>query len=137
MPLGDFQEAGTIPRPLPLGRALRLLFGVGCIFLFIWYISEYTALVGSDVPDAGFWVAFGFAFWYLPDMVVVGFSRAWGRWPQAVAAGVALALVAADLVAYGSAWGPPLGWSLFMLTELFYGLLGVSFVLAAVLAVPG
>ena len=82
-------------------------------------------------------MAVGFAFWYLPDMVDVGLTRTWGRWPQAVAAGVALALVVADLVAYGSAWGPPLGWSLFMLTELFYGLIGVSFVLAAVLAVPG
>ena len=50
---------------------------------------------------------------------------------------LALGLVVADLVAYGSGWGPPLGWGLFVFVEFFYGYLGISFLLGAVYAVPG
>ena len=48
-----------------------------------------------------------------------------------------LALVVADLVAYGSGWGPPLGWGLFVFTTFFFGYIGMSFLLAAMFAVPG
>ena len=78
-----------------------------------------------------------FAFYYLPDMVVVGFSRQWGRKPQAVAVLIAIALLAVDLAAYGAGWAPPLGWGVYIFTAVFYGLIGVAFLMAAVLAVPG
>ena len=29
MPLGDFVEVGTIPKPLPIGRTGRLIAGAG------------------------------------------------------------------------------------------------------------
>ena len=79
----------------------------------------------------------GFAFWYFSDLVVVGFSRPWGRWPQVAVFPFALALVVADFAAYGSAWAPPLGWGVFVFTEFFFGFIGISFLLAAILAVPG
>ena len=125
MPLGDFLEAGTIPKPLPIGRIGRLLFGVGALVYFVWNISRYTDLVGTGVPSVGFLVGVGFAFWHFPDLVTVSLSRSWGRWPQVAVFPLALALIVADLVAYGSAWGPPLGWGVFVLTELFFGLIGI------------
>ena len=137
MPLGDFQEAGTVPKPLPIGRVGRLVFGAGALFYFVWNIIQLSTRVSSDVPPVGYFVGVGFAFWYFSDLVVVGFSRGWGRWPQAAVLPFALALVVADLVAYGSAWGPPLGWGVFVFTELFFGYIGISFLLAAILAVPG
>jgi hypothetical protein len=71
------------------------------LFYFVWNISRYTDLVGSSVP--GYWVGVGFAFWYLSDLFVVGFSRNWGRWLQLAVFPLVLALVIADLVAYGDA----------------------------------
>ncbi len=137
MPLGSFVDAGTIPRPLVLGRTLRLVFGGGALFYFIWNIVVFDGRVGSDIPVAGYWVGVGFAFWYLPDLVDITLGRAWGRWPQVAVLPIALALVIADLVAYESGWGPPLGWGLFIMVELFFVTLGVSFLLAGALAVPG
>ena len=137
MPLGDFSEAGTLERPLLIGRVGRLIFGAGALFYFIWSISRYTDLVSSDVPGGGYWIGVGFAFWYFSDLVVVGFSRPWGRWPQVAVFPFALALVAADLASYGDAWAPPLGWGVFVFTEFFFGLIGISFLLAAIFAVPG
>ena len=54
MPLGDFVEAGTTPRPLPIGRAERLLFGVGALFYFIWNIIKYSEGISSDIPVSGY-----------------------------------------------------------------------------------
>ena len=104
MPLGDFVESGSMAKPLPIGRVVRLLSGGGTLFYFGWLIINFPELVGSDAPHWGWWIGVGFAFWYFPDLVTVGFSRSWGRWPQAAALLLALALVVVDLVAYGRVW---------------------------------
>ncbi|MEE9249396.1 MAG: hypothetical protein V3U79_11985 [Dehalococcoidia bacterium] len=137
MPLGSFVDAGSIPRPLILGRTLRLAFGGGALFYFIWNIIAFDDRVGSDIPAVGYWVGVGFAFYYLSDLVDITFGRAWGRWPHVAVLPIALALVIADLVAYESGWGPPLSWGLFIMVEFFFVTLGISFLLAGALGVPG
>ncbi len=137
MPLGDFVEAGTTPKTLPIGRTARLLAGLGTGFFFVWSITNYTDLVGLDVPDVAYFVGVGFAWWYLSDAVVVGLGLRWGRWPRLAVLPIAAVLVIADLVAYESAWGPPLAWGVFIMTEFWFGFIAPSFVIAALLAVPG
>ena len=46
-------------------------------------------------------------------------------------------LLVIDLVVYGSAWEPLLGWGVFLFTEFFYGFIGLSFLLSAIFASPG
>ena len=113
------------------------MLGFASLVYFIWNIIQLSDRVGSDLPAGGYFVGVAFAWWYLSDLVVVGFSLSWGRWPQAAVFPIALALVVADLVAYESAWGPPLGWGVFFMTELLYGYIGVSFLLGGIFAVPG
>ena len=137
MPLGDFVAAGTIPKPLAIGRAGRLIFGVAALFYFAWLVIQRDALVGSDIPEPWWWVGFFFAFYYLPDLFVVGLARQWGRWPQIAGLLIGIALLAADILVYGSGWAPPLGWGVFILSTFFFGLIGVAFLVAAVLGVPG
>ena len=137
MPLGDFVEAGITPKPLIIGRLGRLLFGVGAGFYFIWNMIQQGERVGADIPVSGYWIGVGVAWWYFSDLVVVGFSRKWDRWPQVATVPVVVALVLVSLVAYGEVWDPPLAWGVFVFTEFFYGLIAISFVLAAILAVPG
>lgn len=137
MPLGDFVEPGTMGRPLLIGRAARILFGVGTLFYFVWLLTQFTKLVGSVAPHPGWWAGVAVAFWFLPDIVVVGFSRPWGRWPQLATLLLAAVLIVTDLVAYGSVWGPPLGWGMFSLTAFFFGFFAMSFLVAGTLAVPG
>ena len=137
MPLGDFAEAGTIPKPLPIGRLGRLIFGAGTLFFSVFLIINRSDFTGSSVPEFYAWVGVFFALFYLPDLVVVGFSRQWGRWPQAAALLVALGLLVANFAAYGDGWAPPLGWGLLVFTAFFFAFIGISFVLAAIFAVPG
>ena len=139
MPLGDFAEADTTPRPLLIGRAGRLVLGAFVLYVLVVNLVDYDAFVSTDVSDTDVlnWIAFGIAWWYFSDLVVVGFGPTWGRWPQVAVLPFATALVVADLVAYKSAWGPPLGWGVFSFTEFFFLFLGMSFLLAAVFRVPG
>ena len=137
MPHGDFAEPGTTPRPLAIGRMARLGFGITLGFVFSWNILNNTDRAGSDFPLSGYWIGVVVAWWYFSDLVVVGFGRRWGRWPQVAVLPPALALVAIDLVAYGEIWDLHLAWSIFLFTQFVLGLFAASFFLAAVFAVPG
>ena len=139
MPLGDFVEAGTIPKPLIIGRMGRVGLGAFLLFVFIVNLIDYEAFTTSDIsdPDVFYWIAVAVSWWYFSDLVVVGFSREWGRWSQAAIVLLAVPLVVAGLLAYDSAWAPPLSFGVFVFTESFFGALSVSLLLAAVFAVPG
>ena len=137
MPLSDFQPTGTLPKPLIIGRLGRLTFGLASLFFFVWLLTHRGAFVGSGVPDIGWWIGVFFALYYLRDLVVVGLSLPWGRQAQVGALIIATVLLVVDQVAYQSLWGPPLGWGVFTFTALFYGSLAASFLIAAILAVPG
>ena len=136
MPLGDFTTPGTTPRPLAIGRVIRLGFGIFLGFFFL-NLLYYTHLTKSDFPLNTYWLSVGYAWWFFSDLVVVGFGRKWRRWPQVTVLLVVLALVLVDLVAYGQIWDLPLAWGIFLFTEFVLGLFAISFFLAASFAVPG
>ena len=137
MPLGDFVQPGTIPKPQAIGRAGRLLFGVGALYYFAWLISQREDLIDTTGIDVGLWIGVIFALYYLPDLFTVGLSRPWGKWPQAAALALGAVLLTAGFAFYGSGWAPPLGWWVFTFVAVFYGLIGLAFLLSSVLAVPG
>ena len=137
MPLGDFVAAGTTPKPLVIGRALRFLFGVGTTAYFVYNIVIYDDLVGSDLPDTGYFVGVAFAWWYFADAFVVGLGLRWARWPQIAVIPVVVILMGISLVADGDAWGSPLSWGVYLATQFWFGFIGPSFILAAIFAVPG
>lgn len=69
--------------------------------------------------------------------MTVGLSLPRGRLAQLGALIIGAVLIGVDFAVYQSAWGPPLGWGVFTFTALFYLSLGISFLIAAFLAVPG
>ena len=141
MPLGDFAVPGTTPRPLAIGRASRLAFAVLIGIVFTLILLNYTYLTDSEFHVSGYsiayWIAVVAAWAGFSDLVVVGFGRRWGRWPQVAVLPVALALVLIDLVAYGEIWDLPLAWGVFLFTEFFFAFVAISLFLAAIFAVPG
>ncbi len=137
MPLGDFAEPGTAPRPLAIGRGTRLVFGLALGAAFTWNLSSYADLTDSNFPLSTYWIAVAAAWWSSRDLVIVGLGRRWGRRPQVAALLAVLALVAVDLAAYGEVWDVPLAWGVFLYAESVLGFFTISFVLAAALAVPG
>lgn len=133
----QFQAAGSIQRPGPVGRWIRIFSGVANFAILTWIIIGGSALLGSDLPSPGWWVAIASAFFLLPYVINIGFTRAWGRWPQLVIVLLGVAAAFASFVQSGSFWGPPLGLLIFTFLLYVFGHLGVSFILAGTLATPG
>ena len=71
------------------------------------------------------------------DLVIVGFGLRVGRWPQIAVIPVMLALVVVDLIVHGQIWDVPLAWGVYLFTQFVLGYFSISFILAALLAVPG
>ena len=77
------------------------------------------------------------ALWIINYVVNIGFSKSWGRRPAYLSLGVYLVLALVASAVTGDANSPILGVPLFAWLVYFYGHLGVSFVLAALLGTPG
>ena len=139
MPLGDFVEPGTVPKPLLIGRVARLAFAAFTLFVFTINLAGVRVFVSTDIGISNFlyFIAVFWAWWYFSDLVDVGFGKAWGRWPQIAFFPSGLVLAVIGLAAYSSAWEPLLGWGIFLFTEFFYGFIGLSFLLSAIFASPG
>lgn len=133
-----FEGPGTIERPGPVGRLVRILAG---IWFFGWFFRNliiYTKLVSLVVPTHPMlWFGVAASFYFLAEVVNAGFNRAWGRWPQLVVGLLALAAMLFDLALYGSVWGPPLGLLVFLLLVYVSGHLALSFIAAGISATPG
>jgi hypothetical protein len=101
-------------------------------------VTGYTYIVSEDVPTGLFlWFGVAFSFFFFDQIFNVGFTRTWGRWPQAILVLLAVGAVVLDLSIYGSFWAPPLGLLVFLLLAYVTGHLGLSFILAGILAAPG
>lgn len=137
MPLGDFVEGGTTPKPLRIGRTLWFVFGLAATSYFVWDIVVYNDRVGINSVHIGYLIGIAFAWWYLSDAIVVGLGLKWGRWPQIVSIPVAVVLAGVGLAAYENVWTPPLAWGVFIMTQFWFGFIGPSFIFAALFAVPG
>ncbi len=136
---------GTLIRPGPVGRLIRLGWGILITYVFantvansILALDGSRALVGTTTPqNTVFWAILLLWFMVTPYVINIGFSRNWGRKPQFVIVGIAAILVAISYVTNGTAWSPALGWFIYIWVAYVSGHLGISFLLSAVLATPG
>lgn len=129
-----FDEPGTIARPGPIGRMVRLTLGALCLWL-VWQLAMRSG--SQDLFNPSFWVLAAFGQMLAPYVVNIGFGVKWGAWPRI--ASIVLILAAAGLGFAGSdsVLSAPLWATLAIWMGYIYGHLGLSFVLSAILATPG
>jgi hypothetical protein len=133
-----FEKPGSLPKPGPIGRMVRIVSGCALLYFFIVTLTNFGNYIGLTVPKHPLmWLGVALSFYFLAYVVNVGFTITWGRWLQLITVLVAMASVVLDLSVYGSFWGPPLGLLVFVLLAYVTGHLGLSFILAGILATPG
>jgi hypothetical protein len=132
-------EVGTLPRPGPFGRLIRLVLGGLCANVVFGILTQPAAFVtGRALASPSVWLVILIGLCVFPVVVNIGFGRAWKRsW---LLTGLAALACVASLVGWaagGRPIGPPLG--VFVSVWLLYtfGHLGISFLLASILATPG
>ena len=79
----DFKSAGTLSKPRPIGRLVRLAFGLGCayfVFATLYFSGDLVAT--TSVPThLGLWFGFAGGFFLMPHVVNIGFGTSWRRRP--------------------------------------------------------
>lgn len=131
-------EPGSLPRPGPVGRVTRLLFG----FLCAWYVKELFDVVGSLVAVDGhiraiIWNGVVPGLFLVSYVINIGYSRAWGKWPAVV---TALALAAVAGVGYflqGSVETQWLARALWVWEVYVFSHLALAFLIAGTIGTPG
>ncbi len=140
--MAKFKEAGTYAKPRLLGRLVRLALAAFVFYYLFWpYIDLWQGYTrvreGWAAPGGTWWFPILLIFFLLPHTLDVGLGLRLGWTSQAGYAGLLVAAAALNFAAYGSLWGPVLGWFLIVSGLLVFGHLTVSFLVGAVAATPG
>ena len=134
----EFLAPGSLLKPAPIGRVVRVLLGLGALSFVYDAIAYRSEVFGSSPPDFyGWYLAIAVGLWVTPSVLNVGLSRRWGDRPRFVVVALLGATIALDLAVYGTIWAPPLGIVLLVWLIPVLAYLGSSFLLAAAVATPG
>lgn len=131
-------EPGSLCRPGPIGRLVRLAFGALCL----WYVFQLLQVSGSWVQGDGH---IGTVIWngIFPGLILVsyviniGYSRSWKKWPAIISAITFLLIGAFGYFTTGSIESTYLSVAIWMWLLYIFSHLGIAFVLSGVIGTPG
>lgn len=131
-------EPGSLPKPGPVGRVVRLAFGILCI----WYVKGLLDVAASLITEDGnirpvVWNGIVPAIFLVSYVVNIGFSRAWGRWPAYVSAAVIAAVAAIGFFVEGNIETVLLARVIWVWEGYLFAHLGLAFVISAIIGTPG
>ena len=131
-------EPGTLSRPGPIGRIVRLGFGALCLWQVNSLIQVSGYLIGADGHiNSVTWNGMLVGLFLVSYVVNIGFSRAWKKWPAIVSAGVLLAIGGFGYLTAGAVESYILARSVWLWEFYLFTHLGTAFVLSAVIGTPG
>ena len=134
----DLVALGTLTRPGPIGRTVRFALGIFCTYALWELIRTAPEMIDNPLgllPNLSVLIIFVlFVFNYV---VNIGFSRNWHRYPLIVSLGILLVIALGGYILSGNSSTSLLGATLLFWLGYFYSHLGVSFILAGLLATPG
>jgi len=131
-------DPGSLPRPGPVGRIVRLSFGILCL----WQVTGLLQVTGDLLSNDGHirpvvWNGLLIGLFLVSYVVNIGFTRAWKKWPAFTSAGVFLLLAGFGYVRQGVLETNLLaqviwGWELYVFSHL-----GLAFVLSGIIGSAG
>lgn len=131
-------EPGSLPRPGAVGRGVRLLFGLLCL----WYVNELAGASGSLRASDGhvrplIWNGIIPGLFLISYVINIGFSRSWGKMPAIVSVSLLAVVAVAGYLSAGTVETILFAQIVWIWELYLFAHLGVSFVLAAVIRTPG
>jgi hypothetical protein len=134
----ELVDAGSLDRPGPIGRVVRLALGVGCFYLLgeLFHDAEWTTTEPFSSLDNRFLVLLA-PLWVFNYVVNIGFSKSWGRRPLILSLATLTIAAGSAFIVSDTFDSPIFGLPLNLWLGYFYGHLGLSFVLSALIATPG
>jgi hypothetical protein len=131
-------DPGSLPRPGPIGRLVRLAFGLICI----WYVFLLIEVSGELMSGDGrirpaVWNGVLIGLFLISYVINIGFSRAWKKWPALISGGMFLVIAGIGYLTKGAieteflaraVWG----WEVYLFSHL-----GGAFVISTLIGTPG
>ncbi len=131
------EECGTLPKPGPVGRLVRLGFGSACI----WYVVGLWDVRADLFTEYGIrpliWNGMLPGFFLISYVINIGYSRAWGKRPAIVSGVIILILVAYGYFILGAVGTYILARTIWAWELYLFSHLGSAFFIAALISTPG
>ena len=131
-------EPGSLPRPGPIGRIVRLAFGILCL----WHVSGLIQATGNLLSNDGHiksvvWNGLLIGLFLVSYVVNIGFTKAWKKWPFFISFGVFLLIAGFGYLTQGNVETNLLaqviwGWELYVFSHL-----GFAFIVSSLVGNPG
>lgn len=134
----NLREPGALPRPGPVGRLVRLAFGLLCL----GYVFELVRMSGALLDADGsirpvVWNGVLVGVVLISYVINIGFSRSWKKWPALVSAAFLAAVAAGGYLVTGSIETIALARSIWAWELYVFSHLGLAFVIAGIIGTPG
>jgi hypothetical protein len=131
-------EPGTLMRPGPIGRGVRLALG----FLCLWYVLQLLGISGNLLDSEGhirqlIWNGIIIGLFLISYVINIGFSRDWKKWPALVSGAAFLAIGGIGFLLQGKFETPTLAVTIWLWELYLFSHLGISFGLAGLIGSPG
>lgn len=134
----DLVDQGSLSRPGPIGRLLRLSLGVACLYGLWELINVAPYFVERPLellPNLTLMILVVLCVFNY--VVNIGFSKDWNKYPLLVSLSLILSVALIGYLLTGNPSSTILGALIVLWVGYFYTHLGVSFLLASILATPG
>ena len=132
------EECGSLPRPGPIGRVVRLLFG----FICLWYVQGLIQIAGNLLGGDGHirpvvWNGVLIGLFLVSYVVNIGYSRTWKKWPAFISAGAFVAVAGFGHFIDGVVETSQLARTIWCWEIYVFSHLGLAFVIAGLIGTPG
>ena len=131
-------EPGSLPKPGPVGRLVRLAFGLLCA----WYVKGLIDVADTLVTSDGhirtlIWNGILPGLFLVSYVINIGFSRAWRKWPAIVSAVVILSVAGIGYLMEGAVEAALLAHVIWIWELYVFSNLGFAFLIAGLIGTPG
>jgi len=131
-------DHGSLPSPGPVGRLLRLVFGLLCA----WYVFRLITVSGDLMNGDGHikpivWNGVLIGLFLISYVINIGFSRAWRKWPALISAVAFFAVAGIGYVAQGTIETDLLARAVWAWEVYLFSHLGGAFIIASLIGSPG
>ena len=132
-----FDEAGTLPKPGWIGRLVRLLMAALMFYLLYVVYLNFNNFVEGAPDQAILWFLVFLAFFLLPPVVNIGFGKIWHSKTQSWFLVILYLMINVGILSKNAHWTLETAYLILGLQIYVFSHLGISFLLASILATPG
>ena len=129
---------GTLLKPGPIGRLVRLGFGYLCLhYVYLLWEIRGTLVAADETIQPLLWNGIVIGLILVSYIVNIGYSRSWKKWPAVASVILLPGAAGINYVVYHSMEGYITATVLYVWLLYIFTHLGLAFTLSAVIATPG